>query len=569
MQFLKNWQYSLLLLFGLTIAITACNNDDEPEAVLSITGISPTTAPIGSTVVITGTQFNATPASNTVTFGGNAVAQVTGASTTSLTVVVPANAAQSGTITVATGGQTATSAQPFTLGARPVVPISGTITTNQTWSAGNIYLLQGYVLVDNNAVLTIQPGTIIKGAARTADPSGGQRAATLIVRPGARIEARGTAQAPVVFTSNAAAGQRNRGDWGGIVLHGRAPQNRQGSQNLEGDLPGPIGTFNTPDDNSGVLQYVRIEFPGIAITAGNEINGLTLYGVGSATTIDHVQVSYCGDDSFEWFGGSVNAKYLVAYRGFDDDWDTDWGFTGKVQYAVSLRDPNVADQSASNGFESDNFNNGFVQTPAANAGLPQTAPVFANVSNFAFNSAPNTTNAPGGSGPYQSAMHLRRNTAISIFNSLFVGYPEGLRLDSETSVTYASTLDNATAERMQLRGIVLANTGVASSTVNLAVRGAGSVTNAQAQAFFNTPAFGNQVIESSALASLLLNPQTFNLTGTPNFLPQAGSPLLTGGIRTGKITDAFFDNVTFRGAFGTTDWTLGWTNWDPNNTPYN
>lgn len=568
MQFLKNWQYSLLLLLGLTVAISACNNDDEPEAVLSITNITPTTAPIGSSVVITGTQFNATPASNTVTFGGNAIAQITGATTTSLTAIVPANA-QNGTVTVATGGKTATSTQTFTLGARAVVPVSGTITTNTNWTAGNIYLLQGYVLVQNNAVLTIEAGTIIKGAARTADPSGGQRGATLIITPGSRIEARGTAQAPIVFTSNQAAGQRNRGDWGGIVIQGRAPQNRPGSTPFEGDLPSTLGTFSQADDNSGVLQYVRIEFPGIAITAGNEINGLSLYGVGSGTTIDHVQVSYSGDDSFEWFGGQVNAKYLVAYRGFDDDWDTDYGFTGKVQYAVSLRDPNVADQSGSNGFESDNFNSGFVQTPAANNGLPQTAPVFANVSNFAFNGPPTTANAPGGSGPYQSAMHLRRNTAISIFNSLFVGYPEGLRLDSPTDVTYASTLDNATAERMQLRGIVLANTGVTSSTVNIAVRGAGRITNAEAQGFFNTAAFGNTIVPSDQVATLLLNAQSFNLTGTPNFLPQSGSPLLQGGIRTGKITDTFFDNVPYRGAFGTTDWTLGWTNWDPVNTPYN
>ena len=568
MQLFKNWQYSLLLLLGLSVAFVACNNNDTPDPVLSVTAISPTTAPINGTLTITGTQFGATPESNTVTFGGNVVATVLSASPTQLVVRIPATA-QNGAISVKTGTQTATSTQAFQIGARVVEAVSGTISTNTIWTADKIYLLRGYVLVDNNATLTIQPGTIIKGAARTEDPSGVQRAATLIVRPGAKIEARGTAQAPIVFTSNQAAGQRKTGDWGGVVLHGKAPHNRPGAQAIEGDLPGPIGTFNESADNSGSLQYVRIEFPGVAITAGNEINGLTLYGVGSATTIDHIQVSYSGDDSYEWFGGSVNAKYLVAYRGFDDDWDTDWGFTGKVQYAVALRDPNVADQSSSNGFESDNFNNGFVQTPAANAGLPQTAPVFANVSNFVFNSTPSTANTSGGSGPYQSAMHLRRNTAISIFNSLLVGYPEGLRLDSETSVTYASTLDNATAERMQLRGIVLANTRVASVTTAIPVRGAGRITNAEAQAFFNTTAFGNQIVELTDIASLLLNAQSFNLTGTPNFLPQAGSPLLQGGVRTGKITDPFFDNVTFRGAFGTTNWTLGWTNWDPVNTPYN
>lgn len=240
-----------------------------------------------------------------------------------------------------------------------------------------------------------------------------------------------------------------------------------------------------------------------------------------------------------------------------------------MQYAVSLRDPNVADQSGSNGVESDNFNNGFVQTPTANNGLPQTAAVFANISNFVTLNTPSTANTSGGSGPYQSAMHLRRNTAISVFNSLFVGYPEGLRLDSPADVAFASTLDNATAERMQLRGIVLANTSIPGSATSIPVRGAGRVTNAEAQAFFNTPAFGNQIVASTDIASLLLNAQSFNLTGRPNFVPQPGSPLLQGAIRTGKVTDPFFDNVPFRGAFGTTDWTAGWTNWDPINTPYN
>lgn len=566
MQVLKKWQYSLLLLLGLTVAFTACNNDDEPEAVLGVTGISPESGPLGSTVVITGTQFNATPASNTVTFGGNAVAQITAASTTSLTVVVPLNAVN-GTVTVATGGRTATSTQTFTLSARPVVPISGTITADQTWTAGNIYELRGLVNVTNNATLTIQPGTIIKGALRAADPSGNQNGATLIIRPGAKINAAGTAANPIVFTSVRPAGQRSRGDWGGIFLIGRAPINQPTNTMIEGGVGGTTGTFNDPADNSGVLQYVRIEFCGIALTANSESNGLTMYGVGSGTTIDHIQVSFGGDDAFEWFGGTVNMKYLIAFRGFDDDWDADFGYTGKVQYGVSLRDPVAADVSGSNGFESDNFNNGFPAT-GPNVGLPLTAPVFANFSNFAYSGTPNTATTPSGSGPYQSGMHLRRNTSISIFNSLLFGYPEGLRLDSPVEVLTASTLDNVTSGGLQLRGIVLANVGIAGSATSIPVRGAGRITNDQAQGFFNTAAFANRVYATSEIATLLLNAQNFNLDA-PNFLPQAGSPLLTGGIRDGKITDPFFDNVPFRGAFGTVDWTAGWANWNAQATPYN
>ena len=331
-------------------------------------------------------------------------------------------------------------------------------------------------------------------------------------------------------------------------------------QGFEGGISGTIGTYSDATDNSGTLQYVRIEFGGIALTAGNEINGLTLYGVGAGTTIDHVQVSYSGDDSFEWFGGTVNMKYLIAYRGFDDDWDTDWGYVGKLQYGVSLRDPNVADQSASNGFESDNFNNG---SPAngANDGLPLTAPVFANFSNFAFSGTPSNTPTTGGSGPYQSGMHLRRNTSISILNSVLFGYPEGLRLDAPADAVGNSTYTNVTNGTLQLRGVVIANS-------TTPVRGAGTITNDQTTAFFNTAAFKNQIIPTSDIAKLLLNADNFKL-GAPNFLPQAGSPLLTGSIWDGKGADSFFTKETFLGAFGTTDWTKGWANWDPQNTPYN
>ncbi len=560
MQLEKKWQYTLLLVFGLTAAFTACKNEDQPAPVLSITSISPTTAPISGTVAITGTEFNSTPASNTVTFGGNAVAAIVSASTTQLVVTVPANA-QNGTITVATGGKTATSTQAFTLGNRPTVEKTGNITANETWTAGNVYLLRGFVVVKAGATLTIDRGTLIKGAVKEQDPTGALKGGTLIVEAGAKIVAAGTADAPIVFTSSKAAGQRNYGDWGGIVIIGKAPHNRPGGQGFEGGISGTIGTSSDIADNSGTLQYVRIEFGGIALTAGNEINGLTLYGVGSGTVMDHIQVSYGGDDAYEWFGGTVNMKYLIAYRNFDDDFDSDWGYVGKVQYGVSLRDPNVADLSGSNGFESDNFNNG---SPAAgpNAGLPLTAPVFANFSNFVFSGAPSNAPTSAGSGPYQSAMHLRRNTSTSILNSLFFGYPEGVRLDAPADATTSSTYSNITGGTLQLRGVVIANT-------TTPVRGAGTITNDQAIAFFNTAAFKNQIIPTSDVAKLLLNADNFKL-GTPNFLPGAGSPLLTGAsIWDGKGADAFFTKEAFVGAFGTTDWTKGWANWDPQTTPYN
>ncbi|WP_245565039.1 IPT/TIG domain-containing protein [Spirosoma spitsbergense] len=551
------WPQMATLSMGLLLVVSACKNEETPAPVvpvLTVTAISPTSAPAGSAVVITGTAFNATPTSNSVAFG-NVPATVSAATTTSLTVVVPANAGSP--VTVTTGGITATG-PAFTVAAKPVVTVAGNITANTNWTAGNVYLIQGFVYVQSGATLTIQPGTVIKGADKDADPSGQQKGGTLIIQAGAKINAAGTATAPIVFTSNKPAGSRNYGDWGGVVLIGKAPTNQPAATAFEGGIAGQLGAYTDAADNSGVMQYCRIEFGGIALLANSEINGLTMYGVGSGTTLDHIQVSYSGDDSYELFGGTVNAKYLIAYRGFDDDWDTDWGWSGKVQYGLAIRDPQVADVSGSNGFESDNFNPGLPAT-GPNAGLPLTGGVFANMSNFVFSGTPSNASTAKGSGPFQSGMHLRRNTSLSVFNSVLYGYPEGLRLDAPTGTT--GTLDNATNGSLQLRGIVLAN-------MTTPIKGAGSITDAQATAFFNTAAYKNQIVASADAATLLFNSSLFGLTATPTLLPGTGSPLLTGAVWDGKGADAFFKQETFRGAFGTEDWTKGWANFDPQNTDY-
>ncbi|MFA7381529.1 MAG: hypothetical protein WC150_13810, partial [Bacteroidia bacterium] len=219
---------------------------------------------------------------------------------------------------------------------------AGDITTNTTWYSDTLYTIQGYVYVKNNATLTIQPGTIIKGDKNSK--------ATLIITRNGKINANGTSTQPIVFTSAQVAGSRQPGDWGGIVILGKARINRPtdcstcpgssvaageaGIQNaIEGDLDNASGDglYGGTDDNhnSGTLRYVRIEYGGVVITPGNEINGLTMGGVGKATQIDHIQVTQANDDGFEWFGGNVDAKYLISNRNIDDDLDVDFGFTGK------------------------------------------------------------------------------------------------------------------------------------------------------------------------------------------------------------------------------------------------
>ena len=226
-----------------------------------------------------------------------------------------------------------------------VTTVTGHITSNTTWTNDKIYRLDGFVYVDSTVTLTIQPGTVIRGVKATKG--------SLIVTRGGKLIADGTKQLPIVFTSDEAAGTRTYGDWGGVILLGAAPINSAGGQavieggvnNANGD--GQYGGTNATD-NSGTLRYVRIEYAGIPFSANNEINGLTMGSVGSGTSIDYVQVSYSGDDSYEWFGGKVNCKHLIAFRGWDDEFDTDFGYTGMIQFAVSLRDPAIADVSGSN-----------------------------------------------------------------------------------------------------------------------------------------------------------------------------------------------------------------------------
>ncbi len=289
-----------------------------------------------------------------------------------------------------------------TLAQASTIEVSGNITTNTTWTNNNAYLVKGFVYVKSGATLTIQPGTVIYG---DKDSKG-----AVIIEQSAKIMAEGTADQPIIFTSALPPGQRNYGDWGGLIICGRAPINVPGGTAvIEGGVGSSYGGTDA-NDNSGVLRYVRIEFPDIAFQPNNEINGLTLGGVGAGTTIEHVQVSYSGDDGFEFFGGTVNAKYLISHRTLDDDFDTDFGYSGKVQYAVCLRDPNAADASASHGFESDNDAQGTTNTP-------KTSAVFSNITLV----GPQANSGVAVNANYRRAAHLRRNTEFSFYNSVVLG----------------------------------------------------------------------------------------------------------------------------------------------------
>jgi hypothetical protein len=318
----------------------------------------------------------------------------------------------------------------------PTVNISGVIGT-QTWTRNNTYLLQGIVYVDSLATLTIEPGTVIRGDAATIISS-------LVVQRGAKLIANGTECNPIVFTSSRGIGQRVKGDWGGVTLLGRGLNNQGANVNIEGiGASEPRARFggNNNADNSGSLKYVRIEYAGYAISDGNELNSLTFGAVGSGTTIDYVQTSFGNDDAFEWFGGAVNCKHLVAYRTLDDDFDTDNGFSGTVQFALGVKDPAVSDITAvstSEGFESDN--NGTAPfTPT-----PKTSASFYNVTQIgAFRCGSNAgpINEPTAQA-FRRGARLRRNTELKIFNSILMNNYRGLIMDADVIANGLAAFQN-------------------------------------------------------------------------------------------------------------------------------
>jgi hypothetical protein len=327
------------------------------------------------------------------------------------------------------------------------VNVSGTITTNTTWTKNNVYLLQGLVYVDTLVTLTIEPGTVIMGDNATANSS-------LVIRRGAKLIAEGTVCNPIVFTSNKPVGSRAIADWGGVIMLGRARNNQNNNVVIEGLTPTEFRNYHggTDDnDNSGVVKYVRIEYGGFVFGPNNEINGLTMGSLGRNTVIDYVQVSFTNDDAFEWFGGTVNCKHLVSYRNLDDDFDTDFGYSGTVQFALGVRDPAIADNpavSTSEGWESDNDASGTNQ-----ALLPKTSASFYNVTQIgAFRCASNAAGsgvAPTASG-YRRGARLRRNTDLKIFNSILMNNRRGLIFDG------ALALANVDQDSLRFRNNIIA-----------------------------------------------------------------------------------------------------------------
>lgn len=433
------------------------------------------------------------------------------------------------------------------------------------------YVLKGWVYVTQGSSLTIPAGTIIKGDKGTQ--------AALIVEPGGKLYAQGTATEPIVFTSNQAKGQRKPGDWGGLIVCGRAKNNKS-AMIIEG---GPRTTHggNDDNDNSGVLSYVRCEFAGYPFKADQEINGITFGSVGKGTKIDHLQVSYSNDDSYEWFGGAVDCKYLVAYHGWDDDFDTDNGFSGKLQFLLGVRNPKIADTSLSNGFESDNNPDGTSVSPITTCVFSNVTlvgplgqdPAFENTSAYIDGGSMNPNNGSK-TGVFQAAMQIRRNSYLSCFNSVAIGYPVGLLLDNQKGNTQGGATDGL----LKINNVYFAGMTILGSDVNKNFKDEystdGTTTDPSKKSFSSTyflAQASNKYYENITDLSLS---QPNSLASNPNWGPVSGSPL-TGKTASDLFADALlagFDQVDYIGAFKSDsdadNWMKGWTNFDPQNAEY-
>ncbi len=446
-------------------------------------------------------------------------------------------------------------------------PAVGTtnITTNTTWTKNNIYELINEVVVTGGATLTIEAGTLIEG--RQGQVVGGvsQDGSALYIARDGKINAVGTPFEPIVFTCK---GAKSKGCWGGISILGNASNNRSGTATspvIAGRAPtgGCLETASegrtaklyggcNDDDDSGTLRYARIEYAGFRFTATNELNGLALYGVGRGTTLDHIQVHAGLDDGIEFFGGTVNAKFLYLTANSDDSFDFTESFTGNVQFVVVQQDSLDSDK----GLEMDNNN----VSVALHSTTPRSAPKLYNFTVVGKQFVTSTSGAAGNNSV--GGLHARVGALPKMFNFIVQNFPFALDLDD------AATGDNCgTATGLQLtNSIFVQNTRLdASDTGDPATCGADEA------AFISNPAYNNTTTGSSPLISPL------NVL-VPDFRPAFGSA--TGGVAPPAspvgAPAGFYDvTATYIGAVKPAEatknnipWYAGWTRgWATASTP--
>jgi hypothetical protein len=434
-------------------------------------------------------------------------------------------------------------AAPAALLAQNTVVVTANVTANTTWTRTNTYLLDTKIYVTNGATLTIEPGTVIKGRPK-ANPVD---ATALVIARGAKINAQGTATNPIIFTAesdllNGNLTQSERGLWGGVVILGRSRLNTASGQgNVEGiPTTEPLGTYGgtDDDDNSGVFRYVQIRHSGAIVAANVELNGLTMGGVGRGTTIEYVDVYAGNDDGYEWFGGTVNTKYLISSYNDDDNFDWDEGFRGKGQFwfAVGASDKGNQAMEMDGGTSPED-------------GQPYALPELYNITLIG-SGATSTNTASNG-------LIFRDNTGGKVYNMILHDYRNyAVRIETESAQSQDS------AKRLAAGDLVLANSifgSFGAGTTNTQMFTAPNATSGGA-----APATNYTVEHLTAAAQanrINTDPLLTGISRTRNKgldpRPAAGSPALSGA-RT-PPADGFFNVTNYIGAFSTSNWAKGWS----------
>jgi hypothetical protein len=417
------------------------------------------------------------------------------------------------------------------------IDVTGKISANTTWTSDNTYLLDGYVFVTTGATLTIEPGTVVKGKV-----SGGTGAAALVIARGAKIEANGTAQNPIIFTSeldtlNGNLTHEDTGLWGGLVVLGNAsinsrangqPAGTPAQDQVEGfsvtggdvDLITFGGTNDA--DNSGTIRYVSIRHGGAVIGTANEINGLTLGGVGSGTTVEYVEIFANKDDGVEFFGGTVNARYLVSAFNNDDAFDMDQGYRGNLQFLFAILG-DITTDAGDKGFEWDGATSPLTATPKAKTAVANVTIIGASTT---------------GKGSY--AMNIRDAVEASVYNSVFLNFEK--MVDFEDDVD-----DGPNPAPVLMNNIFYSHVTANNTAAALNARPAGAVDATtiigHATNRFVTP----DLVKVGYTADGSLDPRL-----------KTGSAALTAAAT--LPDNGFFTATDYLGAFDTTtNWAFAWT----------
>jgi hypothetical protein len=356
---MKKLNYLLLMFSVIAIGFTGCKEDEVPDNGVTITGV-PATATIAAGGTLGPVTANVTAldglVSLIITKDGSALATVpltgTTASAPFTYTAVPADAGKNIVFEFRVtdiDGDFAAVTHVLTVGAEAtVLRVTSNIAANATWTTGKTYILGGRITVTSGSTLTIQPGVVIKG-----EVGSGANATALIIARGARLNAVGTAASPIIFTTvadNLTPGMIAspnltpdlNGLWGGLIVLGKAPVSVAGDvaeKQIEGIPPSDTnGLYGGTDaaDNSGTLQFISIRHGGANIGEGNEINGLTLGGVGSGTVIENIEVIGNQDDGIEWFGGTANVKNAIVWNAGDDAMDTDQSWAGTLDNFIVI-----------------------------------------------------------------------------------------------------------------------------------------------------------------------------------------------------------------------------------------